>query len=275
MSIDPESVDRHALYESCVQSAEETVPLLRAIHGDDPRVLGEDFSGTAAVSREWVRTVPDGTATAQDLDSETIDAGRAAARTELVDGDRLSWLVGDVRDGGAEADVVYVGNFSICELHARADLVAYLRATRARLKPGGVVVCDLYGGDTAYSIGSAERVEPGPEPGTHVLYTWEQREADPLTARVLNVIHFEIQDEDDATLVELVEAYVYDWRLWSVPELREAMLEAGFAETEVHGRRPDAIDDEGMAYVLAIEDPEDLDETWDVLVVGRADGEVD
>ena len=63
------------------------------------------------------------------------------------------------------AYVVYVGNFSIGELTTRGDLVAYLRHVRSRLRPGGVFACDVYGGQSAYMLGTAERPEPGPGGG--------------------------------------------------------------------------------------------------------------
>ena len=45
-------------------------------------------------------------------------------------------------------------------------------------------------------------------------------------------MHFRI--ERNGEIVASIEnAFVYRWRLWSVPELREAMLEAGFRKTDV------------------------------------------
>jgi hypothetical protein len=29
------------------------------------------------------------------------------------------------------------------------------------------------------------------------------------------------------------DAFTYDWRLWTIPELRDAMLEAGFSDVAV------------------------------------------
>jgi hypothetical protein len=46
--------------------------------------------------------------------------------------------------------------------------------------------------------------------------------------------------ERDGEIVE--DAFVYRWRLWSAPELRDAMAEAGFEETgaraELFGAEP-------------------------------------
>lgn len=257
-----------------MQSAEDSVPLLEAVHGGRPRRLGEDFAGTAAVSRAWVARIDEARAVAVDLDADTIARGRAMAVAADVEA-AIEFVAADVRDPGGVAaepvDVIYVGNFSVCELHARSDLVDYLTAARRRLARGGVFVCDLYGGVGAHEIGTAERIEPGPN-GTSIVYSWEQREADPLTGRVLNALHFEHLDADDRTLAEIGDAFVYDWRLWTVPEVRDALMDAGFASTEVHGRRPDAMDGDGNAFVRAIDDPDDLDDEFDVLVVGRIDG---
>ncbi|MFK7962088.1 MAG: class I SAM-dependent methyltransferase [Phycisphaerales bacterium] len=264
-------MDRHDFYEICVQSAEDSVPLLEAVHGERPRRLGEDFAGTAAVARAWVQRVDDGSAIAVDRDAEALRRGEALASAAGISGD-VQFVTADVRelpdDVAGSVDVVYVGNFSICELHLRTELVTYLRAARARLRPGGVFVCDLYGGVGCHEIGTAERTEPGPK-GTSILYTWEQREADPLTGRVVNALHFEHFAADGETLAEFSNAFTYDWRLWSVPELRDALQDAGFSATEVHGRQPDAMDGEGNAFVRAFDDPDDLDEEYDVLVVGR------
>jgi hypothetical protein len=69
---------------------------------------------------------------------------------------------------------------------------------------------------------------------------------------------------------EMFDAFVYEWRLWSVPELRDAMDEAGFSKTQVYAKLADAWDDEGNAYVEPVMDAEDeLDESFIVMVAGR------
>jgi hypothetical protein len=189
-----------------------------------------------------------------------------------VPADRLRLRAGNAVDppppGEPAPDVVYAGNFSIGELGDRTELLDYLRGVAGRLGPGGVFACDVYGGESAYMIGSAERPEPGPDGGT-IVYTWEQREADPLTGRVVNALHFEVLDAEDASLGTMADAFVYRWRLWGVPELRDAMRDAGFRSTEVHARVPEAVDEADVAYVRPIEDPAELEDSFDVLIVGR------
>lgn len=221
-------MDRHDLYEICVQSPADGVRFLRALHGGNPSVLAEDFCGTGSMSREWA-LAPGCSAIGRDIDAGLV--ARAAAGAPA--GARF-----EVRDVTAHtecagsADVIFVGNFSTGEIHERGTLVAYLKGCRARLREGGVFVCDTYGGSSAYRIGAVTRRHGAPD-GSTVHYTWEHRDADASTGRVVNAIHFRVIR--DAELVQQInDAFVYRWRLWSVPELRDAMAEAGFRETSVH-----------------------------------------
>ncbi len=252
--------DRHDLYERCVQSTDHLEPLLSAIHGNDPRVLAEDFAAGGALSRAWVDAHPDRSAIAVDHDPGPLE--RCAGH------DRIKTITADVRQATDSADLLFAGNFSIGELHDRAEVLAYMRHARERLNPGGVFVCDTYGGETAYFTGAVERDHTGPD-GELVRYTWEQIEADPLTARVRNALHFDVY-QNGAILQKLTDAFVYDWRLWSVPELRDLLLEAGFGTTEVYSQTLDAMDEDGRGYALPITDPEELDgATFIVCVAAR------
>jgi hypothetical protein len=255
-------MDRFDLYEITVQSPARLVSFLRAIHGRQPRVLGEDFSGTAAVSRAWVAAIEGGHAIAIDHDAEALARARSCAG--------LRAILGDVRtcpDAERDAaDVIFAGNFSLGEWHTRADLVAYLRRARARLYSHGVFVCDTYGGASAFQSGAVERLHPAPD-GALVRYTWEQRSADPLTAEVVNALHFRVERAGEI-VQEITDAFVYRWRLWSVPELRDALSEAGFARTEVQSDLPDAAggaDDRSLRSA----DARDLGESFILCVIGR------
>lgn len=256
------------LYELCVQSPKHVVDLLRAIHGEEPMLLGEDFAGSGAVSRAWVGQSDSHRAWCVDRDAEAL------SRCDGVEG--ISVRVGDVMEERAPADAIWVGNFSIGYLHDRASLVAYLKHARSRLGPGGVLVCDTYGGETAYTIGEVHRFHPLPaghspdgKGGWRVRYTWEQREANPLTGMVTNALHFRIERAGfiDA---EIVDAFVYHWRLWSVPELRDAMVEAGFASSAVYGQLPDAVDGDGRPYIQSMDEVDEGEDSFIVCVAARA-----
>jgi hypothetical protein len=240
----PAARDEHLfLYELCVQRPAAVVELIRAAHartappGHPPaHILHEDFSGSGAVSRVWVATDPLAHAVATDLDPGAIAFGSARAAESDLDPARLVWRTKDVRaphePAAAAPDAIFVGNFSIGELHTRTDLLAYLRSVRDRLCCRGVFICDTYGGAAAFRTGLVHRTHPGREPSERILYTWEQRSVDAFTARVLNALHFRIEVEGEI-IAQHFDAFVYHWRLWSVPELRDALHEAGFSRTEV------------------------------------------
>lgn len=275
-----EQLDRHDLYELCVQSPTHLVPMLRAIHQvarlsepcladqdqnptSEPGVLGEDFAAAAALSYLWAESSPTARAIAVDLDQ--------AALMRRPDHPRVARIVGDVRTDTNPADhacdVLFVGNFSIGYLHTRAELVDYLRHARARLNPRGVFVCDTYGGESAFLTGHVHRDHFAPD-GRRIRYTWEQRDANPLTGMVTDVLHFQV-DRAGMVEIEIPEAFVYRWRLWSVPELRDAMAEAGFAETQVYDKTPDATDEEGNAYMLPVSGDGDVEDSFIVCVAAR------
>ena len=264
----PRELTPHDLYELCVQSPAHLVPFLRAVHGHDPRLLGEDFAGTAALSHLWADQGENHHAVAVDLDANAL-AFRGVHP-------RVTTHCQDVRDASDPADAIFVGNFSIGYWHTRADLVAYLTHARSRLNPGGVFVCDTYGGESALLLGDVHRDHWIPDDpryaghaGKRIRYTWEQRAADPITGRVTDVLHFRVE-RAGVIEQEFFDAFVYEWRLWSITEIRDAMDDAGFNTTEVYAKTADAIDDEGNAYVLPIEDGEDeLDDSYIVLIAGR------
>jgi SAM-dependent methyltransferase len=182
-------------------------------------------------------------------------------------------VVADLRRAAARADLLVALNFSLCEFHERRDLVAYLRHARRRLARGGVFVADLYGGEGAFEVGRQRERHKGPR-GERVLYEFEQRKADALTGRVVDALHFEVAGNGAASrrrggVTKLRDAFVYDWRLWSIPELRDALRDAGFAKSEVYSRFEHARDGRGRTHVRALESSRELGATWCVFIAGR------
>lgn len=254
--------DRFALYELCAQSPRRDALMLRAVHGGDATVLAEDFCAAAALSRAWVAFCPRNRAIATDKDAGVLDRCRATARLTKVHADLLESAPGALPR--TSADVVAVLNYSICEIHTRAALVEYLARARSRLKRGGVFVCDIYGGADAFNTGTAAADFRTPD-GLAVRYTWQQRSADPLTGRVVNAMHFRVTPPGGKPRT-LRDAFVYNWRLWSVPELRDAMHDAGFREVRIYTRSADAVDESGDLHATPIADPGELDDSYSLLI---------
>ncbi|MEN0020411.1 MAG: hypothetical protein AAF747_05970 [Planctomycetota bacterium] len=288
------TITKHDLYELCVVSPRHLVPMLRAVHAKSPTILAEDFAGTASLCDRWVQDIPGSTAIGVDLDRETlhyhpIEGEEPSPGVIKICCDVMNPNLLD-EESCPPADVLHAGNFSIGYMHTREALLAYMQHAKQRLRPGGVFVCDTYGGESTFLIGNVlreHRIVGKPEdlpPGLRahlakrVVYTWEQREADPTTGRVLDVCHFRIETDIGTggsgvakIEAEFEDAFVYDWRLWSVPELRDALTEAGYSSVDVYAKLPDAQDDEGNVYLEPVRCGDDLDESFVVMVVGRTD----
>lgn len=250
----PEAIDKFTLYELSVTGPDKMAPFLYALHGKRPKKLGEDFSGTAAVSRGWLRYRRGLSAVAVDQDPAVL------ARTAPTVG--LRTVAADVLKVRDKADIIAATNFPICYWHTRRELLRYLRHVRSRLLRGGIFVADLYGGPLA--LKKSKRTKPVKLPdGGSVTYVWDQKSIDPLTMRVFNAIHFRWPDGRI-----MRDAFTYDWRLWSIPELRDAMAQAGFRSTEVHDRLGAAVDVLGNVYVKPVEEGE-LERDYVVYVVAR------
>lgn len=264
-------MDRYDLYELCTQSAAQDVALLRAIHGGRPRRLGEDFAGSGALSRAWVTTIRGGTAIAVDHDPEPL--ARLARFAGMA---RMTSVCSDVLRVRAKVDVIAALNFSICEWHARARLLAYFRHVRSRLRPDGLFVCDLYGGAGAFTPGRLRQRQRGPH-GESIVYEFEQRSADATSGRVVDALHFRVTPRVTAAsskrrsprALVLRDAFVYDWRLWSLPEVSEALDDAGFHDVRLFPRGDHALDGRGRVHVAPIGAGEPLPRDWCLFVTGR------
>ena len=66
---------------------------------------------------------------------------------------------------------------------------------------------------------------------------------------------------------EMKRAFAYDWRLWSIPELRDLLAEAGFVDTEVYWEATDRKTGEGNGNYYKAESALD-DPAWVAYIVG-------
>jgi len=221
------TADKHSLYQRAVQDSDAMIDLIETVydthHKEPPLVLKEDFCGTASLCAQWVKGHPLRTAVGVDLDRPTLDWGlknnieplnENASRVELVQG--------DVRDvTKQDFDVIAALNFSYFTFHKRSELMEYFRAAKDSLCDGGFLILDLHGGpDSQFALEEPHDFE-------NFEYVWEQGVFDPINNGTVCRIHFRFPDS-----TEIKDAFVYDWRLWSMPELNDAMKEAGFFAVE-------------------------------------------
>lgn len=227
--------DRHRLYELSVQNPAAEVDFVdrtfRMLRGRSARLLREDFCGTGAVCCEWVRRRRSNRAFGLDLDAEVLDWGRAHNLRTLPEEARARarLLQADVLEPQEpQVDVVLAMNFSYWLLRHRTAIRDYFHRVRSSLKEDGVLFLDAYGGYDAFRVLSEERRVSDPDAGDFT-YVWDQAAYDPVSGRLQCDIHFRF---DDGSSLE--RAFSYDWRLWTLPEVRELLAEAGFSRILVY-----------------------------------------
>ena len=256
--------DRYLLYQQAVQCPEAEVSFFlkayRHAYGTSPDLLREDFCGTAAVACDWVRSEPQRRVYGVDLDPEPLRWGIShnVARLKPRERERLELIEGDVLTvSGPPVDVVAAQNFSFFVFKERPLLIDYFRTVHRNLGERGIVVLDMFGGPDSLTEDLSERRE-----FDGFDYVWEQRRFDPITHHCKFHIHFEFGDGS-----ALRRAFSYDWRWWSIPEVREMLASAGFSRSQVYweGTDPETGDGNGR-YRRQAHAPQDP--AWVCYVVG-------
>jgi SAM-dependent methyltransferase len=222
--------DRHELYERAVQEPEAEWTFVDRVYkerrGTLPHILREDFCGTAYAAVDWVKRRAKNVVTAIDLSQPTMDWGKRkhASMLNAEQRKRLHYVKGNVLTvKSPPADVLAAMNFSYFIWKTRAELVRYFRAAFSNVAPGGLIVLDAYGGYESFSEQTERRDLDG------FTYLWHTETYNPITGEVLNHIHFKFPDG-----TEMRKAFTYDWRLWTLPEIQEALEDAGFVKPAVY-----------------------------------------
>jgi hypothetical protein len=264
-----ERADPLMLYQRAVQSPEVDVELFTRMYeeqglGEGPRRLREDFCGTAAVCKAWIELHPENLAFGVDVDPGALAWGRTHNLSGLApdDADRVELVKGDVRATETmEVDVIAAQNFSYCIFDTRDELRRYFARCRERLDDVGLLVVDLFGGYESLEDEREEVTDHG-----DFDYVWEQHAYDPINARGVYKIHFRFPDGS-----ALDDAFVYEWRLWTIPEVREVMLEAGFDRSVVYWEDEDPETGEGTG-AYSEQSVGACDPAWNAYIVGVKEG---
>lgn len=221
------TADKHRLYEIAVQAPDFEVDLLTSVFkrrvGRRPLSLREDFCGTAYLCAEWVASHPQRTATGIDIDASVLAWGRENHLAPIGDdAKRVTLIHGDVRDGGGpKHDIIVAFNYACCFFKDRATVRGYFESIIPYLKPDGLFFIDQFGGWEAQQVQEEERKYKG------FRYVWHQAYFNPIDHAMKCHIHFRFPDGS-----KMEPAFSYDWRLWTLPELRELLEEAGFRHVE-------------------------------------------
>lgn len=230
--------DLHALYQRAVQSPDVEMAFVdrvyRKLRGKPATRLREDFCGTAFSSCEWVRRRRTNTAVGLDLHGPTLKWGITHNLSKLTaeQVSRLTLLQRNVLTPGKEAgnmDCILAMNFSYWCFKDRPTLLRYFKTVLESLAPGGLFFMDTYGGWECGMPQKEPRRIAGDRKTAGFKYIWEQASFDPLTSDLVCHIHFKL-----ASGRTINKAFTYKWRLWTMPEIRELLAEAGFKTSSIY-----------------------------------------
>jgi SAM-dependent methyltransferase len=234
--------DRHKLYELSVQDVSHEYDFIdrtfSEIRGYNASFLREDFCGTAKMCCEWVRKRADNTAVGVDIDPEVLAWGEQHNLGKLKPDarKRVTLLEENVLNAGTEhpPQVVLAMNFSYQLFKQRNTLRDYFQTVHSSLADDGIFFLDAFGGYEAYSETKEKTKHKG------FTYIWEQESYNPITGDMTCHIHFHFPDKS-----RMRKAFTYEWRLWTLPELRELLEEAGFSRITVYWEGTDEETGEG------------------------------
>lgn len=254
--------DRHELYERAVQDpkndAATLAKLYRRYRKTAATSLREDFCGTATLAAHWAKAKPERRAWGIDLDGPTLEWGRTHRLEPMGVAERVELFEANVLDSvGAKADIIAALNFSYCCFKERASILRYAKAVRNKLRPDGIFVMDVLGGP--------DSMNPQIDEHDHgdFVYRWEQSFFDPLTHEMECHIHFDFPDGS-----KLEPAFSYEWRLWTMPELTDILLEAGYSAIHRLWEKTDE-QGEGTGRFSEPKRVENWDQWWTYIVAER------
>lgn len=252
-----DKADRHELYEAAVQCVESEVDFVdkefTALRDRNGRYLREDFCGTANTSCEWVRRRAANYATGLDLDETVLDWGKThhVAALKPSQRERIALIHDDVMNATTPLqDIVLAMNFSYWIFKERRQLRRYFKRVRDSLVDDGVLFLDCFGGYDAFRVLKEKTAHK------NFTYVWDQASYNPVNGDLTCHIHFRFGDGS-----RMQRAFSYDWRLWTLPEIREILAEAGFARSVVYWQGWDADEETGSGEFEAVESG-DADAGW-------------
>lgn len=262
--------DRHLLYQQSVQDVVSEIDFIEETWAELRRrpaaLLREDFCGTANTACEWIRRDERHYAMGVDLDESVLEWGRLNNLSQLDDEqiERIELIHEDVmQTRPGLSDIILAMNFSYYLFLERDDLREYFANALDGLVSDGILFLDAYGGFEAPMV-LQEKRDCIDDNGKEFVYVWDQAAFNPINSCMTCNIHFEFADQS-----RIENAFSYHWRLWTLPEIREILLEAGFSKVEIYWEGTDEEKNEGNGIYLPSEQG-DADAGWVCYIVAEA-----
>ena len=224
------SFDKYFHYKESVQNPADDIRFFKRVYKSffkkEPRIFREDFCGTFYIGRHWVRQCPENRAIVIDKNKEPVEYGLRHHFADLSDSEkaRLTVLNKDVLEKNLPgAELITVSNFSYFIFQQRAEMLKYFKNVRKALADPGMFIVDAVGGPDCQGL-SEEKTVCG-----NFNYYWDQNYFNPVTNESRFYIHFKRKGEKKRERV-----FSYKWRLWSLPELKDILKDAGFSQVHVY-----------------------------------------
>jgi hypothetical protein len=120
-------------------------------------------------------------------------------------------------------DCILAMNFSYYGFKKRKVMLQYFTSVHRGLAEDGLFMLDAYGGSDSFIEMDEERDLDG------FTYIWDQNHVNPITGDIVNYIHFEFPNGS-----KIKKAFTYEWRFWTLPEIKDVLIEAGFSDVHVY-----------------------------------------
>ena len=222
-------LSKYLLYECSVQNPKWHVEYLPKFHrellGKEAVSFREDFCGSGKISCEWVKHSSKNHAMGLDISPDALQYAKAVNQSKLTPDEhvRVKFIHQNVMHSTRKKfDLIGAYNFSVFALHERSELLHYFKSVYQSLKASGTFFLEVAGGMGFLSTRQKEKTITLEKFGK-VRQIWEQGNFDPIASVNRYSIHFMLPNGKC-----LNDAFVYDWRIWQIRELREVLIEAGF-----------------------------------------------
>ncbi len=227
-----EPFDKYLYYFLSVQSPESDVSFMsdtyRELRGKKAKILREDFCAAFANCCAWVKQGSSFSAYGIDIDDEPINYGMThyLPKNTKSEQKRIHILKKNVLNSNLpHADIVCALNFSYFCFKERNTLKKYFQNVYKTLNKDGLLILDCFGGTDCQE----QNVEETVHDDHGFSYFWDQGYFNPINNHCKFAIHFKRKKEPIRRNV-----FTYDWRMWTIPELKDILTEVGFKNPVVY-----------------------------------------
>lgn len=229
------------LYEASVQDPDTELDFFERVYknsfGKKPTTIREDFCSTFWNSVTWVKRNKENVALAVDINPIPLEYGKKVhlSNLNMEQRERMHLFQADVLTIKTRpVDLITISNFSIFFLRERKQMLDYFKNCLATIKDKGAIIFDMLGGEEMPEIGVDESSFKLNDK-TKATYFWEHESFNPINNEGKFHIHYKIKGQKKMNRV-----FSYYWRMWSITEFRDLLMEAGFSDVNVYWEGDDA-----------------------------------